>query len=120
MVLVKVDHTGVALNRVGIEDKIFRFQELRRVDGMGTDLVNPNILQTFEFEFDKDVHTQTLSFYVMRSRKLPPSQAVKQTGPKIYEFIKQATKPSSNHNALIQEINRLAPLVSSKQKDRIG
>ena len=46
----------------------------------------------------------------------PPSQAVKQTPGKIHELIKQATKPSSNRNALIQEINCLVASTSVKQK----
>ena len=45
-----------------------------------------------------------------------PSHAAKQTAAKIHELIKQATKPSSNRNALIQEINRLAASASAKQK----
>jgi hypothetical protein len=45
-----------------------------------------------------------------------PSAAAKQTAAKIHELIKQATKPSANRNALIQEINHLAASTSTKQK----
>ena len=55
MVLIKVYYVSITLSRVNIHDELYCLQELGRVDCMFTYLVNPNILQTFEF--DEDVHT---------------------------------------------------------------
>ena len=60
-----------------------------------------------------------IRIYAMLSRKLPlrlPNKRRLRFMSSSNPGIKQATKPSSNRNALIQEINRLAASASVKQK----